>query len=99
MRKLVVAWLVRRRTGGGRRLTPLRPAVRENLLRQVDEGSFPSADEVHIALRRGEHPHLELEAELLKEVVDREYRGGDQGVSIPIVKGVRTTSVAVAERS
>jgi hypothetical protein len=39
--------------------------------------------------KRGETVHAELSAQLMKEVVHREYRGGGSGVSFPIAPGVR----------
>jgi hypothetical protein len=52
-------------------------------------GRLPHVAQPSIILKRGEEAHLEVEAQLMKEVVHRETRGGYAGVSIPIAKGIR----------
>jgi hypothetical protein len=42
-----------------------------------------------LILKQGEEPLFESPATLLKEVVQREIRGGSQGVSIPLGRGIR----------
>jgi len=67
----------------------LSPEKRAALMMEVDEGRLPVVEDIHLALRRKEVPHLQLQAELMKDVVDREYRGRNSGVSFRIAKGVR----------
>jgi hypothetical protein len=42
-----------------------------------------------LLLKQGESALLDVQVQLLKEVTDREFHGGSQGVSIPIGAGVR----------
>lgn len=58
---------------------------------RINDGRLPEvpAGEAHLMAKRGETVHLETAAALMKEVVDREFRGGSRGVSVPIAKGVR----------
>jgi hypothetical protein len=49
--------------------------------------------------KREEKIHLETGAALMKEVIDREFRGGSHGVSIPIAKGVRHRTSSFRGRS
>ena len=58
---------------------------------RINDGRLPvvPAGQSHVIEKRGESVHEEVAASLLKEVIDREFRGGSRGVSIPIVKGVR----------
>lgn len=55
---------------------------------RVNDGRIPELDAPGIILKRGEVAHLQTDAELLKEVAIREYKGGSQGVSFRIAKGV-----------
>jgi hypothetical protein len=55
----------------------------------VNDGRLAEIPDPQVILKRSEVVHLEVQAELLKEVAVREFRGGSQGVSIPIAKGVR----------
>lgn len=52
-----------------------------------------------IVLKPKEKAHLQVEANLMKEVVHRETRGGYSGVSIPIAKGVRFRTGSYRGRS
>jgi hypothetical protein len=56
---------------------------------RVNDGRMPQLDNPQILLKRGETAHLALAAQLLNEVVDREFRGGSRGVSFRIAPGVR----------
>ena len=58
---------------------------------RINDGRLPElpAGEAHLMAKRGETVHLETGAALMKEVIDREFRGGSRGVSVPIAKGVR----------
>lgn len=55
---------------------------------RVNDGRVPVLDTPVIILKRNETAHLQVGAELLKEVAIREYKGGSQGVSFRIAKGV-----------
>jgi hypothetical protein len=58
---------------------------------RINDGRLPQlpAGRSKLMAKRGEIVYVEVPAVLLKEVVDREFRGGSRGVSIPIAKGVR----------
>jgi hypothetical protein len=56
---------------------------------KVNDGRLSEISEPHIIRKRGEVVHLELAAELLKEVAVREFRAGSQGLSFQVAKGVR----------
>jgi hypothetical protein len=56
---------------------------------RVNDGRLPEITEPHVLLKAGEVVHLETQAALMKEVAIREYRGGYQGMSFRIAKGVR----------
>jgi hypothetical protein len=58
---------------------------------RINDGRLPEvpAGQARLMAKRGEIVHLETAAVLMKEVIDREFRGGSQGVSVPIAKGVR----------
>jgi hypothetical protein len=45
-------------------------------------------DNAHIITQKGEVVHAETEAELMKEVTLREFRGGYRGFSFRVAKGV-----------
>jgi hypothetical protein len=55
---------------------------------RVNDGRIPVLDSPTILLKRDERAHLQTDAQLLKEVVIREYKGGSQGMSFRIAKGV-----------
>jgi hypothetical protein len=59
------------------------------IVARVNDGRMPVLDDPPIILKRGETAHLTLNADLLKEVVQREFRGGSRGVSFRIAPGVR----------
>lgn len=56
---------------------------------RVNDGRLPIISSPRVILKRGEKIHLEMPAQLLKEVAITEYRGGYQGFSFQIVKGIR----------
>ena len=55
----------------------------------ANDGRLPVVSDPQLMTKGDEEVHLELPANLMKEVVHREFRGGSSGVSIPIAKGVR----------
>lgn len=68
---------------------------------RINDGRPPTleAGEVSMLLRRGEVAHGTFEVDLMKEVVQREFRGGSSGVSIPLGHGVRFRTGAMRGRS
>lgn len=56
---------------------------------KVNDGRLDEVSNPHVIPKRGEVVHLEVAASFLKEVAVREFRGGSQGISFPIAKGVR----------
>ncbi len=58
---------------------------------RINDGRLPEvpAGQARLMAKRGEIVHLETGAALMKEVIEREFRGGSRGVSVPIAKGVR----------
>lgn len=59
-------------------------------MQQLEElGLAIPLDQSSLIARQGEDVLLERPAALLKEVTEREFRGGSQGISIPLGKGVR----------
>jgi hypothetical protein len=55
---------------------------------RVNDGRLPELSAPRIVLKRNEIAHLETEANLLKEVLIREYKGGSRGMSFRIARGV-----------
>lgn len=66
-------------------LAPLRPRL---FVAMVNSGRLPTVDSGGVILKKGEIAHLQERASLLKEVVQREYRGSSTGYSFRIMKGV-----------
>lgn len=66
----------------------LSPYRQQLFIAMVNDGRLPTTASTRLVLKRGEVLHLEEEATTLKEVVQREYRGGSRGVSFRIAKGV-----------
>jgi hypothetical protein len=58
-------------------------------------GAFLAQPDATLVLKNGENALLEVSAELLKEVTDRQFQGGSQGVSVPVGHGVRYRTGAV----
>jgi hypothetical protein len=59
------------------------------LVAQINDGRLPVVATPRLLVKRDEKVHAELPAQLMKEVVHREYRGGSSGVSVPIGLGIR----------
>jgi hypothetical protein len=55
----------------------------------INSGRLPSMPAAPMLLKRGEIAYGSFGCELMKEVTLREFRGGSQGVSIPLGAGVR----------
>ena len=66
---------------------------------RANDGRLPALPSARIILKKNEVAHLEANAALLKEVVEREYRGGYRGFSFRIVKGVRYHTGSVRGKS
>ena len=60
----------------------------EVFIARVNDGRLPELATPPIILKRGEIAHLVTTADMMKEVAIREYKGGSQGVSFRIMKGV-----------
>ena len=56
---------------------------------QANDGRLGTIEQPKLLSKKGEIVHLEMLAALMKEVTLREFRGGSQGMSFPIMKGVR----------
>lgn len=65
------------------------PDVRRAVLLGLAEGGQFIQAGTALFLKKDESAVYETAADLLKEVTDREFRGGSQGVSIPLGHGVR----------
>lgn len=63
--------------------------VPQMVVARVNDGRLPVLPDVPIILKKDEQAHISVQADLLKEVILREYRGGYSGVSFRIAKGVR----------
>jgi hypothetical protein len=59
------------------------------LVATVNDGRLAEIEQPQIIRKRGEVVHLEVGAQLLKEVAVREFRAGSQGLSFQVAKGVR----------
>jgi hypothetical protein len=69
------------------------------LVCRINDGRLPEVTSPRLIAKPGEIVHLETRAELMKEVVHREYRGGSSGVSFPIAPGVRFRTGSTRGRS
>jgi hypothetical protein len=56
---------------------------------KLNDGRLPVVDSPKLMAQKGEVVHLETSAALMKEVAIHEWRGGSQGVSFRVAKGVR----------
>jgi hypothetical protein len=65
------------------------PDVRREVRLGLAQGGLFLETQTSLMLRKDEVPVLDVGVNLLKEVTDRQFRGGSQGVSIPIGLGVR----------
>jgi hypothetical protein len=63
--------------------------LKELRVRLAQGGVFVPSEDTTLILKKDETSLLDTPVTLLKEVADREFRGGSQGVSIPIGGGVR----------
>jgi hypothetical protein len=64
--------------------------VQKVFVSSINGGVLPEVGEPHVLPKKGEIVHLELAANLMKEVAVREYRGGYSGFSFPLGKtGIR----------
>jgi hypothetical protein len=54
----------------------------------VNDGRLPEISEPQMMPKKGEVVHLQEPAALLKEVIQREFRGGSRGMSFRVMKGV-----------
>jgi hypothetical protein len=59
------------------------------LIARMNDGRLPQLAVAKILLKKGETAHMEIQANLMKEVVDRETRGSYSGMSFRVAKGVR----------
>jgi hypothetical protein len=68
---------------------------------RANDGRLPVLQHPHLnlVLGPGEVAHIEVNAELVKEVVDNEWRGGYSGLSFRIVKGARYSTGTTRGRS
>ena len=64
----------------------------EVLIAKLNAGRLEPMSSPQLMVKRGELVYLQVRAELLKEVVHREMRGGYAGVSFRVAKGVRVNT-------
>jgi len=71
------------------------------VIASVNDGRLPdvSSLDLPVMLKRGEVAHLAVNASLMKEVAQREMRGGGAGVSFRVAKGVRFSTGGFRARS
>jgi hypothetical protein len=69
------------------------------VIARVNDGRLGVIDEPHLIAKKGEVVHLETPASLMKQVAQREWRGGTSGVSFHIAKGVTYRTGAIRGRS
>jgi hypothetical protein len=66
---------------------------------RMNDGRLNVIEEPHVMTKQDEVVHLETAAQLMKETAVREWRGGTQGVSFRIAKGVSYRTGAIRGRS
>jgi hypothetical protein len=66
---------------------------------RINDGRLPILLEPKIVLKKNEVAHGSVNADLLKQVVKREYQGGYSGVSFRVMKGVRFHTGGVRGKS
>jgi len=71
------------------------PDLRREVRLGLAQGGLFLETQTNLLLKKDETPLLDASVELLKEVTDREFRGGSRGVSIPLGGGVRYRAGAV----
>jgi hypothetical protein len=69
------------------------------LIARINDGRLPELAVPKILLKKGERAHLEVQANLMKEVVERETRGSYSGWSFRVAKGVRFSTGGYRGRS
>ena len=74
--------------------TLLRERQQDFVVARINAGRIITIPNPQIILKKGEEAYAQAGATLLKEVTTREFRGGSQGVSIPIGHGVRVRTGA-----
>lgn len=82
----------------GAMLTTHRDVLNRLVVARVNDGRLPQLDSPRLLLKPDEVVHLETEAQLMKEVKIREYRGGYAGVSFRVAKGVRFSTGGIRGR-
>jgi hypothetical protein len=70
-------------------LAPFPDILKDVRLGLAQGGIFLPSEDATLILKKDETPLLDTPVNLLKEVTDREYVGGSQGVSIPLGGRVR----------
>ncbi len=65
------------------------PDTRRDVRLGLAQGGLFLETETSLLLKRDETPILDVGVNLLKEIADRRYQGGSQGVSVPLGHGVR----------
>ena len=65
------------------------PDLRTSVRLGLAQGGCFLETETTLLLKKDETPLLEAPVQLLKEVTDREFRGGSRGVSVPLGHGIR----------
>jgi hypothetical protein len=65
------------------------PDIRREVRLGLAQGGYFLETDTSLLLKKDEAALLEAPVTLLKEVTDRQFRGGSQGVSIPLGHGVR----------
>lgn len=63
--------------------------VPEIVVARINAGRLTPMKDPRLMLKRGEVAYLQVDASLLKEVIDREWQGRSSGYSFRVVKGVR----------
>jgi hypothetical protein len=68
------------------------------LVAAANDGRLPNAN-THVLLRKNEVGHFEVNASLMKEMVDRQWQGESSGFSFRVARGVRYHSSGARGRS
>lgn len=76
-----------------------REVLQRLIIARVNDGRMPVLSAARLLARKNEIVHGEVQAQMLKRVSVREYRGGYSGVSFRIAKGVRYHFGGVRGRS
>jgi hypothetical protein len=62
------------------------------LIARLNDGRLPVLHNPRLLAKRDETVYAEVSAQIMKEVVHRQYRGGGGGVSFPVGLGVRLST-------